>query len=83
MPENIDQSFLLTTGAEATEAAIRIAKRFTGKHEILSFYGGFHGRTYGPMSVAGSMKTKREFARCKDKAAKIIATADQLFATTR
>lgn len=61
MPENIDQSFLLTTGAEATEAAIRIAKRFTGKHEILSFYGGFHGRTYGPMSVAGSLKTKREF----------------------
>ncbi len=61
LPENIDQTFLLTTGAEATEAAIRIAKRFTGKHEVLSFYGGFHGRTYGPMSVAGNMKTKRAF----------------------
>ena len=61
MPDNLDKVFLLTTGAEATEAAIRIAKRYTGKHEILSFYGGFHGRTYGPMSVAGSMKTKRKF----------------------
>ena len=61
LPGNIDQTFLLTTGAEATEAALRIAKRYTGKHEILSFYGGFHGRTYGPMSVAGSMKTKRQF----------------------
>jgi len=61
MPDNLDRAFLLTTGAEATEAAIRIAKRYTGKHEILSFYGGFHGRTYGPMSVAGSMKTKRQF----------------------
>jgi 4-aminobutyrate aminotransferase-like enzyme len=61
MPDNLDRVFLLTTGAETTEAAIRIAKRYTGKHEILSFYGGFHGRTYGPMSVAGSMKTKRKF----------------------
>ena len=61
LPENLDKIFLLTTGAEATEAALRIAKRYTGKHEVLSFYGGFHGRTYGPMSVAGSMKTKRQF----------------------
>lgn len=61
LPDNIDQTFLLTTGAEATEAAMRIAKRHTGKHEILSFYGGFHGRTYGPMSVAGSHKTRRKF----------------------
>lgn len=61
LPDNIDQTFLLTTGAEATEAALRIAKRFTGKHEVLSFYGGFHGRTYGPMSVAGSKNTRRAF----------------------
>ena len=60
-PENLDQVFMLTTGAETTEAAIRIAKRHTGKHEILAFYGAFHGRTYGPISVAGSMKTKRRF----------------------
>lgn len=61
LPDNMDQTFLLTTGAEATEAALRIAKRHTGKHEVLSFYGGFHGRTYGSISVAGSMKTKRQF----------------------
>jgi 4-aminobutyrate aminotransferase len=61
LPDNLDRVFLLTTGAEATEAALRIAKRYTGKHEILSFYGGFHGRTYGPMSVAGSKGTKRQF----------------------
>jgi 4-aminobutyrate aminotransferase / (S)-3-amino-2-methylpropionate transaminase / 5-aminovalerate transaminase len=61
LPENLDRIFLLTTGAEATEAAIRIAKRFSGKHEILGFYGAFHGRTYGPMSVAGNMNTRRKF----------------------
>ncbi|MBW7887869.1 MAG: aspartate aminotransferase family protein [Bacteroidetes bacterium] len=61
LPENLDRVFLLTTGAEATEAAIRIAKRYSGKHEILSFYGAFHGRTYGPMSVAGNANTRRKF----------------------
>jgi len=60
-PDNLDQVFMLTTGAETTEAAMRIAKRYTGKHEILAFYGAFHGRTFGPISVAGSMKTKRKF----------------------
>lgn len=61
LPANLDKIFLLTTGAEATEAAIRIAKRYSGKHEILAFSGAFHGRTYGAMSVAGSMNTRRKF----------------------
>lgn len=61
LPPNLQRVFLLSTGAEATEAAIRIAKRYTGKHEILSFYGAFHGRTYGAMSVAGSASTRRKF----------------------
>lgn len=61
LPSNLDSVFLLTTGAEATEAALRIAKRYTGKHEVLSFYGGFHGRTYGPISVSGNIGTRRKF----------------------
>ena len=61
LPPNLDRAFLLSTGAEATEAAIRIAKRYTGKFEILSFFGAFHGRTYGAMSVAGSASTRRKF----------------------
>ena len=61
LPENLDRIFLLTTGAEATEAALRIAKRYSGRHEVLGFYGAFHGRTYGPMSVAGNMNTRRKF----------------------
>jgi len=61
LPDNLDEIFLLTSGSEATGAALRIAKRFTGKHEILSFSGGFHGRTYGPMSVSGSLGTRRKF----------------------
>ena len=61
LPPNLNKVFLLTTGAESTEAALRIAKRYTGKHEVLSFYGGFHGRTYGPISVSGNIGTRRKF----------------------
>jgi 4-aminobutyrate aminotransferase len=61
LPDNIDKIFLLTTGSEAVEASLRIAKRFTKKHEVLAFYGAFHGRTYGPMSVSGSINTRRNF----------------------
>jgi 4-aminobutyrate aminotransferase-like enzyme len=60
-PSNLNKVFLLTTGADATEAALRIAKRYAGNHEVLSFYGGFHGRTYGPISVAGNIGTRRKF----------------------
>jgi 4-aminobutyrate aminotransferase len=61
LPPNLNRVFLLSTGSEATEAAIRVAKRYTGKFEILSFWGAFHGRTFGAMSVAGNMKTRYHF----------------------
>lgn len=61
LPSNLDRVFLLTTGSEATEAALRVAKRYTGKFEVLGFYGAFHGRTYGAMSVAGNANTRRDF----------------------
>ncbi len=60
-PKNLDRVFMLSTGAEATEAALRVSRRFTGKQEVLAFYGGFHGRTYGAMGVAGSRGTRRGF----------------------
>jgi 4-aminobutyrate aminotransferase len=52
-PPNLDRAFILTTGAEATEAAIKMARSFTGRKEIIAFQGAFHGRTYGAMSAGG------------------------------
>jgi 4-aminobutyrate aminotransferase len=52
-PPNLDKAVLLTTGAEATEAAIKLARKFTGRYEIIAFHGAFHGRTYGAMSISG------------------------------
>ncbi len=60
-PPHLDKVFFLTTGAEAMDAAMRLVKRATGKHEILAFWGGFHGRSFGPMSLSGLPKIKRNF----------------------
>ncbi len=60
-PEQFDRAFLVTTGTDATEAAMRMARRAHEGFEILSFYGAFHGRTYGAMAAAGSRGTKMGF----------------------
>ncbi len=45
---------LYSSGAEAVESALRLAKCYTGKHEFVSFWGGFHGKTMGVLSLMGS-----------------------------
>jgi 4-aminobutyrate aminotransferase / (S)-3-amino-2-methylpropionate transaminase / 5-aminovalerate transaminase len=60
-PEKLNRALLLTTGAEAVETAIKIARAYTGKNEIISFNGSFHGKTYLTMSVGGIRKTKEGF----------------------
>jgi 4-aminobutyrate aminotransferase len=61
LPDHLDKCFFLSTGSEATEAAIRIMKRKTGKFEILSFHGGFHGRTYAALTAGGLAGPKRGY----------------------
>lgn len=60
-PPHLDKVFFVTTGGEAVDAAMRMAKRATGKYEILAFWGGFHGRSFGPMSLTGLPKIKKNF----------------------
>jgi 4-aminobutyrate aminotransferase-like enzyme len=45
---------LYSSGAEAVESALRLAKSYTGKYEFVSFWGGFHGKTMGVLSLMGS-----------------------------
>lgn len=49
------------SGAEANEAAIKLARKHTGKHTIITFEKSFHGRTYGTMSATGQDKIKEGF----------------------
>jgi 4-aminobutyrate aminotransferase len=46
--------FLGNSGAEVVEASIKLARYVTGRQNLVSFYGGFHGRTYGAVSLTGS-----------------------------
>jgi 4-aminobutyrate aminotransferase-like enzyme len=50
---------LYSTGAEAIESALRLAKSHTGKWETVSFWGGFHGKTAGALSLMGSTFKER------------------------
>ena len=53
-PEGLNRIQLFSGGAEAVEAALRLAKAATGKHEVLGFWGGFHGKTGGVLGLLGS-----------------------------
>jgi len=61
LPPHLDKCFFLTTGSEVVEGAIRIMKRKTGKFEIISFYGGFHGRTSAAASAGGLPGPKKGY----------------------
>ncbi|MGC8639626.1 MAG: acetyl ornithine aminotransferase family protein [Isosphaeraceae bacterium] len=51
--------FFTNSGAEAIEAALKLARRHTGRYRAMSFLGAFHGRTYGAMSLSGSKPMQR------------------------
>ena len=51
--------FFTNSGAESNEAALKLARRHTGRIRALSFLGAFHGRTYGAMSLSGSKPMQR------------------------
>jgi 4-aminobutyrate aminotransferase-like enzyme len=73
-PAGVDRLQLYSSGAEAVESAFRLAKNATGHHEVVGFWGGFHGKTLGTLAVnaSGNAKTygpvppghKLPFANC-------------------
>ncbi|WP_273122588.1 acetylornithine transaminase [Bacillus weihaiensis] len=56
-----DAVFFCNSGAEANEAAIKLARKFTGKTKIVTFYQSFHGRTFATMSATGQEKIQQGF----------------------
>src|SRR6516162_9746224 len=51
--------FYTNSGAEALEAALKLARWHTGRSRAIAFFGAFHGRTYGAMSLSGSKVVHR------------------------
>jgi 4-aminobutyrate aminotransferase len=53
------KSFFANSGAEAIEGAMKTARLYTGKHEIIALQASFHGRTWGTLSITGNQGRKR------------------------
>jgi taurine--2-oxoglutarate transaminase len=56
MPKGLDKFFYATSGTEANEAAIKMARLYTGKHKILARYTSYHGSTAGSVAATGDMR---------------------------
>src|SRR2546428_11795775 len=52
--------FLTNSGAEAVETAMKLARLRTGRQKIVGFFGAFHGRTYGAMTLTASKPVQRK-----------------------
>jgi acetylornithine/succinyldiaminopimelate/putrescine aminotransferase len=61
-PEPLSKVFFVNSGTEANENAMSIARRLTGRTRIISFEGGFHGRTPGSISACGLPKYRKEIS---------------------
>lgn len=54
LPEGIDSLYFVNSGAEAVEVALKLAKRYTGRTELISMRRAYHGSTHGAMSMMGA-----------------------------
>lgn len=61
LPPVLNCVYTVNSGTEANEAALKLAKRVTGRTEIISFRGSYHGSTHGSMSVSGNEVKKEAF----------------------
>lgn len=61
LPSSLNSVYPVNSGTEANEAAIKLAKRITGRYEIVSFQGSYHGNTQGSMSVSANEYKKSAY----------------------
>ena len=61
LPGSLNCVYTVNSGTEANEAALKLVKRVTGRTELVSFRGAYHGATHGSMSVSGNEIKKQAF----------------------
>tara|TARA_B100000683_G_scaffold46613_1_gene43225 strand:- start:8809 stop:9978 length:1170 start_codon:yes stop_codon:yes gene_type:complete len=61
LPKSLNCLYVVNSGTEANEAALKLAKRATGKTRLVSFKGAYHGSTHGSLSVSGNEQKKYAF----------------------
>lgn len=61
LPDGLNRVYLSNSGAETIEAALKLARHHTKRKYFIAFYGGFHGRTYGALSLTASRIIQRKY----------------------
>jgi len=61
LPGNLQSVYFTNSGAEAVEGALKLAKRYTGRRQIVAFHGSYHGSTQGALSVMGNEEFKQAY----------------------
>ena len=61
LPNKLNTTYLTNSGTEAIEAALKLAKRSTGRQKIISMKNSYHGSTHGSLSVSGFETRKRRY----------------------
>ncbi len=60
-PKGINKAFLSNSGTESIECAIKLARKFKEKHEIIAMMGAYHGKTFGALSATWDQKYRKAF----------------------
>ena len=61
LPEKLEKTYLTNSGTEAVDGAIKLARRFTGRSEIMAANNAYHGNTMGALSIMGFEERKQPF----------------------
>jgi len=61
LPKHLNSVFFVNSGSEANEGAMKLAKRVTGRSEIIAFKDAYHGGTHGALSILGNEEMKYAF----------------------
>ena len=61
LPQNLDNVFFVNSGSEAVEGALKLAKRFTGRSEIIAMNNCYHGSSHGALSLLSNKEYTRKF----------------------
>lgn len=61
LPDSLNKTYLTNSGTEAIEGALKLARRVTGRSEIIAAHNAYHGNTMGAMSVMGNEQRKQAF----------------------
>lgn len=61
LPDPLEVTYFVNSGSEATEGALKLAKRYTGRFKIISCIDGYHGSSHGALSASGNEVLKQNF----------------------